>query len=133
MTRRITTELHTGDVIEDLEIDNTKDQDLHVVIPGGPKYTKTALYYHDRVSPWEITHGNSFPGTLIPLGAKVILKPAETKQEGTSKMEPSAFTGIFVGYELRPGCKWSGIGMVWPLDDFADFTCRPKVHDYPDK
>ena len=102
MRRRITTDLTTGDVIEDLAIDSTKDQDLHVVIPDGPSDIKTTLYYSDRASPWAMTHGSSCTGHLIPLGAKVIFKPAETKQEGTSKMEPSAVTCIFAGYELNP-------------------------------
>ena len=79
-----------------------------------------------RHATWELTHGTSFPGKLIPIGAKVIFKPAETKQEGTSKMEPSAITGIYAGYELNPGCRWSGIYMVWSLDDFVDIGLLTK-------
>ena len=92
----------TGDVIEDLAIDSTKDQDLHVVILDGPNDIHITLYYYDRASPWALTHGSSCTGHLIPFGAKVICKPAETKQEGTSKMEPIAVTCIFAGYELNP-------------------------------
>ena len=126
MRRRITTDLTTGDVIEDLAIDSTKDQDLHVVILDGHNDIHITLYYYDRASPWALTHGSSCTGHLIPFGAKVIFKPAETKQEGTSKMEPSAITGILAGYELFPGCKWIGIYMVGPLKDFADFDLSTK-------
>ena len=74
----------------------------------------------ERTSPWEKTHGEPLSGKLIPLGAKVIIKPSETKGDSTSKMEPTSITGVFVGYELASGCRWSGTYMVWSLEEFAD-------------
>ena len=83
---------------------------------------KSAEADGDRQSAWDNTHNSIFHGQLIPIGAKVILKPAETKQDGTSKMEPTSLTGIFAGYEMAPGCKWSGVCMVWTLAAFADIN-----------
>ena len=81
---------------------------------------KSAEADGDRLSPWEKTHDSPFMGQLIPIGAKVIVKPAETRQEGTSDMEPTSLTGVFAGYEMAPGCKSSGIYMVWTFEEFAD-------------
>ena len=49
---------------------------------------KSAEADGDRQSACENTYGSFFHGQLIPIGAKVIFKPAETRQDGTSKMEP---------------------------------------------
>ncbi|MFM7980063.1 MAG: hypothetical protein ACKPKO_12180, partial [Candidatus Fonsibacter sp.] len=68
--------------------------------------------------PWELTHGEPFYGKLIPFGAKVVLEPSDTKSESTTKMEPTSLTGVFVGYELASGYRWSGIYIVWSLDEF---------------
>ena len=70
-------------------------------------------------SPYCKTHGDEFDGALIPFGAKVIFRPAETKGVEKSKFEEPTITGIFAGYELAPGYKWSGTYRVWALDDFA--------------
>ncbi|MFM7987357.1 MAG: hypothetical protein ACKPKO_49395, partial [Candidatus Fonsibacter sp.] len=80
----------------------------------------------DKSSPWERTHGEAFSGKLIPLGAKVMLKPANTKSDSTSEMEPTSMTGVFVGYELMTGYRWSGIYVVWALDDFAHMDVSTK-------
>ena len=61
------------------------------------------------------THGEPFYGKLIHIGAKIIIKPSETKCDSTSKMEPTSIIGVFAGYELASGCRWSGIYMVWSL------------------
>ena len=55
-----------------------------------------------------------------------MFKPAETKQDGTSKMEPTSFAGVFVGYEVAPGCTWSGIYNVWTLEEFVDVDLSTK-------
>ena len=59
----------------------------------------------DRSSPWDKTHEESLLGQFIPSGSKVIFKPSETKQDSPSKMEPTAITGVFAGFELALGCK----------------------------
>ena len=36
-----------------------------------------------------------------------------------SKMEPTSINGVFAGYELASGCRWSGIYMVLSLAEYA--------------
>ena len=79
-----------------------------------------------RKSPWEKVHGEPFYGKLIPIGAKVFIKPSETKGDSTSKMEPTSITCVFAGYELSSGCRWSGIYMVWSLEEFIDIDFSSK-------
>ena len=76
---------------------------------------KVAPVDGERTSPWEKTHGEQLMIKLIPFGAKVIIKPSETKGDPTSVLEPTTITGVFAGYELAAGCRWSGICMVWSL------------------
>ena len=53
------------------------------VLPG----RESAAAGVDKKSPWEKMHGEPFYGKLIPIGAKVFIKPSETKGDSTSKME----------------------------------------------
>ena len=80
----------------------------------------------ERNIPWEKMHGEPFYGKFIPLGAKAIIKPSETKGDSTSKMEPTSMAGVFAGYELSSGCRWSGIYMVWSLEEFVDIDLSSK-------
>ena len=41
-------------------------------------------------------------------------------------MEPTSITGVFVGYELASGCRWSGSYMVWSLEEFVDIDLSSK-------
>ena len=86
------------------------------VLPG----RESAVAGVDKRSPWEKLHGEPFYGKLIPVGAKVFIKPSETKGDTTSRMEPTSIAGVFAGYELSSGCRWSGIYMVWSLEEFID-------------
>ena len=70
----------------------------------------------------------SFYGKLTPLGAKVIIKPSETKGDSTSNMEPTSISRVFAGCELASGCRWSGIYMVWSLEEFADIDLSSKSY-----
>ena len=62
----------------------------------------------------------------MAIESKEISKPSETKQDSPFKMEPSAITGVFAGYELCPGCKWNGICVIWSLGYFADMDISTK-------
>ena len=79
-----------------------------------------------KTSPWEKVHGEPFYGKLVPIGAKVFIKPSETKGDATSKMETASIAGIFAGYELSSGCRWSGIYMVWSLEEYVDIDLSSK-------
>ena len=41
-------------------------------------------------------------------------------------MDPTSLTGVFVGYEMALGCKWSGVYIVWTLEEFADMDLSTK-------
>ena len=92
------------------------------VLPG----RESAAAGVDKKSPWERVHNEPLYGKLIPIGAKVFIKPLETKGDSTSKMEPTSITGVFAGYELSSGCRWSGIYMVWSLEEFVDIDLSAK-------
>ena len=83
------------------------------VLPG----RRLVVVDGQRTIQWEKTHGEPFYGELIPIGAKFFIKPSETKGDSTSKMEPTSIIGVFAGYELVPGCRWSGMYMVWSLEE----------------
>ena len=81
------------------------------VLPG----REPAMVGVEKKSPWGNVHGEPFYGKFTPIGAKVFVKPSETKGDSTSKMEPTSITGVFAGYELYSGGRWSGIYVVWTL------------------
>ena len=62
----------------------------------------------------------------------MICKPSETKQDIPWKMEPTAITGVFAGYELALGCTWNGIYMVWFLPDLPTWTYQQRVRHCQD-
>ena len=77
----------------------------------------------DGESAWEKTHGSKFKGLRIPFGSKVYFLPSPTKNTDMAKMEPNAQMGIFAGYALAPGCKWTGDYLVWLLDISQIYPC----------
>ena len=72
------------------------------------------------------THGSAFVVQLIPIGVKVIFKPAETKQDSAANMEPTSMTGVFAGYKMAPGCRWAGIYTFWTFEDCAEIDLSTK-------
>ena len=57
---------------------------------------------------YELRFGEKFNGPTIPFGAAVLHKPAETATSQNPKFGPRMKPGIFVGYFLNSGGKWSG-------------------------
>ena len=57
-----------------------------------------------EVTPYSLRRSEAFPGIKIPFGAKVFYLPAEQR----SKLDPRVRWGVFVGYRLKPGRRWSG-------------------------
>ena len=53
----------------------------------------------------------------------------EAKGDSTSKMEPTTITGVFAGYELASGCRWSGIYMVW-LERYLHVLVARRIYQY---
>ena len=67
-------------------------------------------------SAWEKMHKEAFKGKMIPFGAKVNFKPSEArKAESPSKFSPRSIPGVFAGYEISTGTKWSRKMLVWSM------------------
>ena len=67
-------------------------------------------------SAWEKMHKEAFKGKMIPFGAKVNFKPSEArKAESPSKFSPRSIPGVFAGYEISTGMKWSRKMLVWSM------------------
>merc|ERR1712115_396034 len=60
-----------------------------------------------------------FPGLRLPFGCKVDFKPSPLSREKQSASEPDTKVGVFFGYELDPGGKWSGRYYVVSLTSFV--------------
>ena len=53
---------------------------------------------------------------MIPFGAKVHFKRSEARKSGApSKLSPRSIPGIFAGYEVATGMKWSRKMLVWSM------------------
>ena len=74
----------------------------------------------DDLSAWTKLTGKEFNGEAIPLGALVSFKPsgARVNPQG-HKFDPDSIPGVFSGYEIGVGFKWTGQYRVWELDDFV--------------
>ena len=73
----------------------------------------------DEGSAWQKMHQEKFKGPMIPLGAKVIFKPSEARRrEQDTKFDPKGLYGVFAGYVIEAGNKWSRRMLVWNLHDF---------------
>ena len=61
-------------------------------------------------SPWYRKNCEHFDGLRIPFGAKVHFMPTSTSSVGRDlpKMVPSLVPGVFVGYEVSVGGRWTG-------------------------
>ena len=73
-------------------------------------------------SPWNRRHGEgNWTGPLLPFGATVDFmdRPNHVKELG--KFEPRASIGLFVGFHLQPGGRWSKEHCVFRKRDFEQF------------
>ena len=83
----------------------------------------------DEGSAWQKMHKEKFKGPMIPLGAKVIFKPSDARwREQDTKFDPKGLYGVFAGYVIEAGNKWSRRMLVWNLHDFKKvnlaFNCE---------
>ena len=77
----------------------------------------------DGQSSWGLTHGSEFSGQAFPLGCLVNFKPSPTR-DSTPKYGAEGHLGVFAGYVLTPGYKWSGDYLVWELTAFRGADLR---------
>ena len=77
-------------------------------------------------SPWEARFNEPFPGMRIPFGAEVWFKPPP-EHRYTKTMHPlgsKAVQGIFFGYDLTAGCRFTDMYWVASLADFDGISLR---------
>ena len=82
----------------------------------------------DDCTPYELRHGVSFQGLLIPFGALVSFYPAGPRQKQMAKFEPRQVDGIFIGYHMQSGGKWSGDYFVVSREDFTTVAHERDIH-----
>ena len=68
-----------------------------------------------------------FTGNIAPFGSKVFFR-STTDRARKQKFEDPAIVGVFAGYAATLGYGWSGIYLVWRLEDFVDIDFRNKSH-----
>ena len=76
----------------------------------------------DGSSPYFRRHDVHPRATLDPVGALVEYMP--NQDDPRSAFEPKLVFGLFIGYDFKPGCVWSGDYLVAP---FAKFQDGPEV------
>ena len=75
----------------------------------------------DGHCPWFAKHNSHFSGKLIPFGARIRFIPNATTDLGKDhlKFAPTSVDGIFLGYELQSGNRWTGHYSVMALTELA--------------
>ena len=72
------------------------------------------------MSSWCKLHDEEFKCEQIPVGALACFKPRAARQkEQSHKYDPKRIPGIFVGYGITPGVKWSCQYRVWAASDMT--------------
>ena len=66
--------------------------------------------------------------TQIPFGAKVEFKPQGKRLEGLPKFAPRMLPGLFIGYHLQPGGRFSGDYIVADLEDITGQAKHIRLH-----
>ena len=90
--------------------------------------------FMDNTEGWDkssyfLTHGVPFEGHRLPFGCKVRFFPANTKKSHEDlKWDSEGQIGVFAGYDLHSGHKWSGSYLVWHLDEFRNVCLARDAH-----
>ena len=70
-------------------------------------------------SAYSVIHGEEPNVDVFIIGQAVVFKPAPTIHEYDSKVEPRLTVGVFMGYEIGPSLRWTGMYKVVTLSDFC--------------
>ena len=75
----------------------------------------------DGKTPYQLRHDAEFGGMLLPFGCLVQYKPASNREKAAVEKFGSRMTqGIFVGYHIHSGGKWSGDYRVIDVSMYRD-------------
>jgi hypothetical protein len=97
--------------------------------PYSARHVCLGLTIRDRggASAYEKQLGEPFPGMRIPFGCKVFFKPSPLSKSQPKKFEGQAVPGLFFGYKLDPGGKWSGEYLLISLDAMVTIPLHRKT------
>ena len=70
------------------------------------------------MSPRELRHGSEFVGLLLPFACEVGYLPSTHIRKAAHKFAPKSRKGIFLGWHMLLGGKWSGDYIIAELADF---------------
>ena len=101
-----------------------------------PYATRAFVFLHNvmplpvKYAPHFNRFGEHYQGQLIPFGAAVDFKPhPEAGGNRLDKYAPRSVPGVFLGYEVAPGCKWTGNYLCVELQGFDPYVKMvPLVH-----
>ena len=83
----------------------------------------------DGESPYFKTHKEEFDGMRLPFGVRVRFYPSGTKKSTSNlRWDASGQYGVFAGYEMGPGYKWTGKYLVWHIDEFVGVVLARDAH-----
>ena len=70
-------------------------------------------------TPYQRRFEEQFKGLVVPCGALIEYRPAKPDRQKLAKMEPRSVPGLFLGWYIQPGGRWTGDYLVAPLDSFG--------------
>ena len=75
-------------------------------------------------SPWNRRHAAEFEGQQIPFGARIRFIPLKTSPHYKEKQKfaENAIEGVFLGWKMNIGEKWSKLYVVAPFEDFEPYS-----------
>ena len=80
------------------------------------------------MSPHEVRHGAEFIGLLLPFGCEVGYLPLIPVRKAAHKFAPKSRKGVFLGWHMLLGGKWSGDYLVADLADFEAGAFNVRVY-----
>ena len=83
---------------------------------------------NDGLTPYEKRHSCSFNGHLIPFGALVSFMPSGPRKEKLQKFGPRQVEGMFIGYHMHTGGKWSGDYLIVGKEDYVSTESERDIH-----
>ena len=91
------------------------------------------MKHHDAASAWEARHGEPFAGHEYPFGALIHFRPVKPRREALPTFAPNGQPGVFFGYHLNPGCRYSGDVICAELSDFNKQAARVRIQRLREK
>ena len=67
-------------------------------------------------------------GYRIPFGAQVPYMPSEKVRKRLPRWDGSTILGIFVGWEMKTGCRWNGAYLLIPKSILQTWRKGKKIH-----